>query len=154
MKIKVIAIGNILMSDDGIGIAVVEKIKHELEEDNIKVIIGETDFNYCASMIEEKDFIFIIDGAYFGKKPGEITLCSIKEYRSFKKEYSQHSYSLLDLIDLYYKDVEGYIVGIEISNVDFNLGLSDTLKNDLQIISQKTIDIMKSILKNKEEKNE
>lgn len=50
MKNKVIAIGNILMGDDGVGIAVVEKIRHELEQDNIQVIIGETNFNYCASI--------------------------------------------------------------------------------------------------------
>lgn len=150
MKIKVIAIGNILMGDDGIGIAVAEKIKNELEEDNIEIIIGETDFNYCTSMIEEGDYIFILDGASYGKKPGEITLCPIGKYKSFKKEYSQHSFGLLDLISLKYKDVEGYIVGIEISDVDFNLGLSEILANDLQTISKKTINIVKSILKNRE----
>ncbi|WML33514.1 hydrogenase maturation protease [Clostridium sp. OS1-26] len=150
MKVKVIAIGNILMGDDGIGIAVAEKIKYELEEDNIEVIIGETDFNYCTSTIEEGDYIFILDGAYYGKKPGEITLCPIREYKSFKKEYSQHSFGLLDLISLNYKDVEGYIVGIEISNVDFNLGLSEILANNLRMISRETINIVRSILKNRE----
>jgi hydrogenase maturation protease len=150
MKVKVIAIGNILMGDDGIGIAVAEKIKHELEEDNIEVIIGETDSNYSISMIEEGDYIFILDGAYYGKKPGEITLRPIREYRSFKKEYSQHSFGLMDLISLNYKDVEGYIVGIEISDVDFNLGLSEILANNLHMISEKTINIVRSILKNRE----
>ncbi|WP_411683170.1 hydrogenase maturation protease [Clostridium thailandense] len=150
MKIKVIAIGNILMGDDGIGIAVAEKIKYELEKDNIEVIIGETDFNYCDSMIEEGDYIVILDGAYYGKKPGEITLCPIREYKSFKKEYSQHSFGLLNLISMNYKNVEGYIVGIEISNVAFNLGLSEVLLNNFHVICEKSINIMKSILKNGE----
>ncbi|MBV7271367.1 hydrogenase maturation protease [Clostridium sp. PL3] len=150
MKVKVIAIGNILMGDDGIGIVVAEKIKRELEKDNIEVIIGETDFNYCDSMIEKGDYIVILDGAYYGKKPGSITLCPIREYKSLKKEYSQHSFGLLDLISMNYKNVEGYIVGIEISNVDFNLGLSEILLNNFHMICEKTINIMKTILKNRE----
>lgn len=149
MKVKVIAIGNILMGDDGVGIVIAKRIKHELEQLNIQVIIGETDLNYCSSMIDEGDFIFIIDGAYYGKKPGDITFCSIKEYRSLKKVYSQHSYGLLDLVDLYYTSVEGYIIGIEISNVDFNLGLSDILADNLEMISQEIMNIITNILVNK-----
>lgn len=139
MKIKVIAIGNTLMEDDGIAIIAVEKIREKLINNNIEVIIGETDFEYCISSIEEGDFLFIIDASYYGKNPGEITVSNLENCGCEKKVYTQHSYSVIDLIKLYYKYVRGYIVAIEISNVSFKLGLSKELESKIQLISEEIL---------------
>lgn len=143
MKIKVIAIGNTLMEDDGVGIVVAEKIKEELINNNVEVIIGETDVEYCISSIEEGDFIFFIDATCYGINPGEITISNLENYKYEKKSYSQHSYSAVDLIKLYYKSVKGYIIGIEVSSVSFKLGLSDELESKIDIISK---EVLKEIL--------
>jgi hydrogenase maturation protease len=136
MKTKVIAIGNILMKDDGIGIRVAEGIRERLEKCGIEVIIGETDFEYCASKIEEGDFLYIIDAAYSGKTPGEITVIPIENYRHEANLYSQHGYSVINIIFLHYKLISGYIIGIEISEIDYHLNLSDELTSRLKEISE------------------
>ncbi|WP_333860720.1 hydrogenase maturation protease [Clostridium sp.] len=136
MKVKVMAIGNILMEDDGVAIVVLEKITQNLTKNNIEVIIGETDFEYCISLIEEEDFIFFIDAAYYGKNPGELTINSLAKYQYRKKYCTQHSYNVIDLIKSYYKTVNGYIIGIEVGKVSFKFGLSKEIQENINIISK------------------
>lgn len=139
MKIKIIAVGNTLMEDDGVAIVVVEKLKEKFIERNMEVIIGETDFQYCISSIEDGDYIFFIDAVYYGKKTGEITVIPLEKYQYKKKYYTQHSYSIFDLIKLYFKDIKGYIIGIEIGEISFRYGLSNTLDNNIDIISESVL---------------
>lgn len=139
MKIKVIAIGNALMEDDGIAVIAVEKIRKELINNNIEVIIGETDFEYCISLVEEGDILFIIDASYYGKEPGKLTVLNLEKCACRKKIYTQHSCSVIDLIKQYYKYVRGYIIGIEVSNISFKLGLSKELESKIDIISEKVL---------------
>lgn len=146
MKAKVIAIGNTLMEDDGVAIVVVEKIREELINNNIEVIIGETDFEYCISSIEEGDLLFIIDAADYGKNSGEITIFALENYKYEKKSYTQHSYSVIDLIKVYYNYLRGYIIGIEVSSVSFKLGISKELESKVDIISEKVLQNIKAKL--------
>lgn len=145
---KVIAIGNILMEDDGVAIVVIKKLKEKLEKRNIQVIIGETDFDYCISLIKDGDFIFFIDATYYEKNPGEITVVPMENYVYKKKYYTQHSYSLVDLVKLYFKNIKGYIIGIEIGEVAFNYGLSNILEGKIEHISK---EIFKEIISRAEE---
>lgn len=146
MNTKVIAIGNTLMKDDGIGIVVAEKIKDELEKINLEVIIGETDFNYCISKISKEDLVLIIDAACYNNNPGEVRAYTLKSYNSSKKGYTQHSCGLLELLKLYFPEIKGYVIGIEVESVDFKLGISDTLENKLEDILKETINIIKKLV--------
>lgn len=147
MKIKVIAVGNTLMEDDGVAIVVLEKLKEKFIERSIEVIIAETDFQYCISSIEDGDFIFFIDAVYYGKKPGEITVISLEKYQYKRKCYTQHSYSIFDLIKLYFKTINGYIIGIEIGEISFSYGLSNILDNNIDIISENVLKEIDSRIK-------
>jgi hydrogenase maturation protease len=126
MSIKVIAIGNRLMGDDGVAIHVIEKLSKNLEESGIKVIIGEVDFQYCLSKIEEGDYIIIIDATLFGIEPGTVTVNSLKDIYRLNHDqgmFSQHGYSLIKALESN-KVIEGLIIGIEGKSFDFNLSLS------------------------------
>lgn len=142
MKFKVIAIGSTLMEDDGVGIEVLKEIKGELSKRNIETVIGETDFEYCISRIEEGDFLFFVDAVYYGKEPGAITVTELSEYKH-RKYYMQHDINIVDLLKVYFKNVRGYVIGIEIEHVSIKYGLSDYLNKRLHTISQK---VLKEIL--------
>lgn len=142
MKFKVIAIGSTLMEDDGVGIEVLKEIKGELSKRNIETVIGETDFEYCISRIEEGDFVFFVDAVYYGKEPGAITVKELSEYKH-RKYYMQHDINIVDLLKVYFKNVRGYVIGIEIEHVGIKYGLSDYLNKRLHTISQK---VLKEIL--------
>lgn len=149
-NIKVIAMGNVLMKDDAIGIEVGKEIEERLLEKGIKVIYGETDVQYSLSNVQRDDYIFILDAAYYGKEPGEITCLSLNTFVSKKKGYSQHNYSFIDLLKLYYPSVKGEIYAIEVKEVEFGFGLSSVLQEKLEVISKEILDkIEKSMIKNK-----
>lgn len=139
MSIKVIAMGNVLMKDDAIGIEVTKEIEEKLLEKNIEVIYGETDIPHSISLIKEDDYIIILDAACFEKNLGEITLLSLNEFTSNKKGYSQHSYSFLDLVKIYYPNIQGEIYAIEAGKVEFGFGLSYALQQKLKIISEQIL---------------
>ncbi|WP_278320144.1 MULTISPECIES: hydrogenase maturation protease [Clostridium] len=134
--------GNIIMGDDGIAIEIAKNIQGFLKKNNIEVIIGETDFEYCLSNIKKDDFLFILDAGYYGKKIGDITTLSLDNYTSHKKGYTQHSYSFIDLVKLYYKETKGYILAIEVSNIDYTLEISKELKANMNKISNEIISII------------
>lgn len=146
MRVKVIAIGNILMRDDAIGIEIVKEIEEALLKKGIEVIYGETDFQYIISGVEEDDYIIILDAACYGKEPGEITFLPINTFVSKKKGYSQHSYSFLELLKLYYPNIKGYIYGIEVKEVEFRLGLSRFLQEKVKYISKEILGQIDNLL--------
>lgn len=140
MSVKIIAIGNRLMGDDGLAIHIMEKLSKRFAEDGIEVIIGETDFQYCLSRIEEGDYIFIIDATWFGIEPGTVTIHSLKDIHKLnanKSLFSQHGYSLIKALETCYKSIDGLIVGIEGKNFDFALSLSSDLEASLDNICVK-----------------
>lgn len=140
MSVKVIAIGNCLMGNDGIGFRILESIDNCLKAHGIETFNGETDAEYCLSIINDNDFIFVLDAAILGGKPGEITIRSFDEYVFKANSYSQHLFSLLDLMHIYHKAVKGYVIGVEVENVNFSLDLSRNLEVLLNDISLNTLD--------------
>lgn len=139
MSVKVIAVGNTLMGDDCIGIRVLERIQVYLNSYGIETFIGETDTQYCISIIENKDFIFIIDASMLGKKTGDLTIISLEKYRYYEICCTQHTDSLLDLLNIYHKDINGYVIGIEADNIAYSLEISRSLELILEKISLRVL---------------
>lgn len=131
------------MGDDGIAIEIAKNIEGFLKGNHIDLIIGETDFQYCISNIGKDDFLFILDAGYYGKKEGDITILPLDTYTSHKNKYSQHSYSFIDLVKLYYSEIKGYILAIEVSNIDYTLEISKGLKTNMNKISNELISIIR-----------
>lgn len=135
--IKVFGIGNILLCDDGIGVRVAENLKEEIEAlgDDIEVIIGKTDALYCINKIEEDDEVIIIDSTYFMTRPGAVTVKSLDKCDEFiNYDYSPHEESLLSLLRKERRDVKGYLIGIEISHIDYSEELSKILNRKFKDI--------------------
>jgi len=139
---KVIALGNILMGDDGIGVRVAKNIKQKLESEGIRVIIGETDFEYCLSEIEDGDMLIILDAACLGGEPGNITALNLMEHGILKNACSQHDLNLMYMLSLYKKSIRGYVLGIEVDTLEFDLNLSTVLEKKMPIICKETLSII------------
>ncbi|MDF2884683.1 MAG: hydrogenase maturation protease [Clostridiaceae bacterium] len=149
-NIKVIAMGNILMKDDAIGIEVAKCIEERLLEIGIEVIYAETDVQCGISNIQENVHIIVLDAARYGKNPGGITCLPLSNFISKKEGCSQHNYSFLDLLKLYYPSIKGEILAIEVKEVEFGFGLSFVLQEKLEVISKEVLEqIKKYIIKNK-----
>jgi hydrogenase maturation protease len=139
MTAKLIAMGNTLMKDDAIGIELARLIEKNLIERNIEVVYVETDVQYGISKVKEEDYIFILDAGHYGKSIGEITTLSLNNFTSNKKISSGHSYNFLDLLKIYYSNIQGEIFAIEVKEVDFGIGLSNLLQEKLKNISEEIL---------------
>ena len=147
---KIFGIGNILLGDDGVGVRVVEKIKEEIKNisQDIDVIIGETDYLYCLSQINQDDTIVIIDSTYLDIKPGYVSYFDLKDCNRFIKYFnSQHESNLVKSILIENLNVKGYLIGIEIGKVDFSLELSKTIKDNFYNICLDVLKYIKEIYK-------
>lgn len=128
MIIKAIAIGNVIMGDDAIAIRVAEKLKPNLEKEDVEVIIGETDIDYCIESIKNADFVFILDAAATGKNPGDISMIELDSLNNNFSRVSQHQINILSEIRIVNKNVKGFLIGIEINQPIFSLELSCEIK--------------------------
>ncbi|HWT77047.1 MAG TPA: hydrogenase maturation protease [Mobilitalea sp.] len=138
MSRKLIAMGNILMEDDGIAIAVAHELEEELLRLGIEVIYGETDPFYCISMIKDEDYLILLDAASLGKMPGEITMLSLWDYRA-EDNMEQHNIRFPDLLGLYFRRLEGMILAIEVAEIDFLCELSPQLKGKVKHIAREVL---------------
>ena len=117
------------MGDDGVGIKVIECLKNDLEDNGIKVVIGETDIEYCLSQIDNDDFLIIVDSSLYGIEPGTVTVNDISKAIDSCYNFSQHQISLIKFLHNMELDrkLRGTVIGIEVSAIDFSIELSKVL---------------------------
>lgn len=132
-RILVIGIGSLIMRDDGIGSKVVEAIEGNLSTHGIDSLVGETDFQCCFDEIKADDYLVIIDAMAQGKEPGSIDVMLLSDaLKSRRKLRTQHEFSLLDLIELHYPQIQGCFIGIEVAEVGFGFELSKSLQKSFE----------------------
>lgn len=143
MSKKVIALGNRLMMDDKIALLVSENLLTVLGDNNIEVIIGETDVDYCLSKLNCKDEFYIIDSTRYGNSAGTITTKTLSDIKKvYKYEKQTHSLNLLDLINIYDIDVKGYFIGIEVHSIKISYELSVELQVNFPSICSEILKII------------
>lgn len=145
--LKLVAVGNRFMRDDGIGIEVAEELRGRLNDIKLDIIIGETDFQSSFYLLNDNDFVIILDAFYMGSEPGSIYIFSINDALSKPSgSYMQHDMSILELMKLHNCKFEGYIIGIEVADIGFGDELSPVLKEKFPQICSKIESTIKTIL--------
>jgi len=145
--IKLIAVGNRFMKDDGIAIKVTEQIKEQLTDHVLEIIIGETDSQNCLYLLNDNDFVIILDAMCKGTEPGSICIFSLKDVMSQPFGFCmQHDTNLLELMKLYNKSYKGYLIGIEIADIGLGDELSPVLMEILPQICSNIIITIKNII--------
>lgn len=113
----------------------------------IEVIIGETDFVYCLNIINNNDYVIIVDSTFLGLESGKVTVLSfnsISQNENFP--FAQHDASLINRILNYKSSVKGCIIGIEIYSVDFGFDISNILKKRFKNICKDTLYQIKTVI--------
>jgi len=147
--IKIFAIGNIILGDDGIGVKVMEFIGARLESysKEVKVLIVGIDYIYCLNEINKEDTVILVDSTYFGIEPGRVSVLNLKECDKFISPCrDMHSENLLRVLREEYREIPGYLVGIEVEKVNYSLELSKTLKDNFSEITKKVFREIKRII--------
>ena len=140
----IIGIGNILLSDEGIGIHVLEELKKRNRISNTEFVdLGTSSLDLEYFVREDTENMAVIDCIKaFEGKPGTIYKVSVEDLKRRKSaDYSLHQLEFIDslnIISLLDKIPKTIIFGITPFDIkSFSLDLSEPLQEKLETISDK-----------------
>lgn len=140
MNIAVLGIGNVLLSDEGIGVHVVNKLKDEYEfPETVKLIDGGTMGLDLLPFLEGNDKVLIIDAVDFRKEPGTIdTITGDDIPRFLNSKLSVHQIGLPDMLFaarlMGSTPLEMCLVGIQPKSMEAGTALSEEIKEQFETL--------------------
>jgi hydrogenase maturation protease len=140
MKTVILGIGNILQSDDGIGVHIVNRLKDEyLFPDSVSIIDGGTMGLDLLAFLEDNDRVLIVDAIDFHKEPGTIETLTGDEIPKFLgSKLSVHQIGLSDMLFaaklMGISPSEVCLIGIQPRSVDTGLELSREVKSRFEVL--------------------
>jgi hydrogenase maturation protease len=117
-NILVLGVGNILYTDEGTGVRVVEAMQERLEfSDNVTLMDGGTLGTRLMGPIMECDYLIVVDAVLGGAEPGSIYRLTGEDLRkSLAFNDSMHQTDLVDVLvqcDIVGNRPQAVIVGME-----------------------------------------
>jgi hydrogenase maturation protease len=100
MRVVILGVGNILLTDEGVGVHAVNRLveRYDLPAE-VEVIDGGTSGMDCLDQIAGVDHLLIADAMRSGKEPGTITRLSDDQIQAFfKTRISPHQVGLSDVL--------------------------------------------------------
>jgi hydrogenase maturation protease len=99
----VLGIGNVLLSDDGAGVKLVDRLRSDLGAAAASFVDGGTLSFSLLSYIESTDSVLVIDAADLGSAPGTISLfenLAMDRFLASVRRRTVHEVGLIDLLDM------------------------------------------------------
>ena len=99
----VLGIGNVLLSDDGAGVKLAERLREECAADVATFVDGGTLSFSLLSFVESTDAMLVIDAAELDRAPGSIALfegLAMDRFLAARRRRTVHEVSLSDLLDM------------------------------------------------------
>lgn len=146
MKITVLGIGNILLSDDGVGVHIVNKLNDEYTfPDNVTIIDGGTKGLDLLPFIEDSDKVLIVDAANFKKEPGTIdTVIGDKIPAFLSQKLSMHQIGLPDMLFaaklMEISPAEICLIGIQPESMETGTEMSGLIRKRFDALLNKVLE--------------
>ncbi len=145
MSIAIFGIGNILLSDDGVGVHAVNKLISDYEfPENVELIDGGTKGLDLLPLFENRDKVLIIDAANFKKEPGTIdTVVGDKIPAFLSTKLSVHQIGLPDmlfaakLMDI--TPPEMCLIGIQPKSMETTIEMTDVVSEKMDALLEKVL---------------
>ncbi|ALF10695.1 HyaD/HybD family hydrogenase maturation endopeptidase [Parageobacillus thermoglucosidasius] len=144
-KITVLGIGNLLYSDEGVGIHVLPLLAERLSPyENVEVIEGSTDGIRLLETIEGTDYLIIVDAVNAGKEAGTIvTLVDDEIPAYFGVKMSIHQLGFQEV--LFAAKIretcpeQMILFGVQPASLEIGLQLSDIVQAQLPQLAEKVV---------------
>ena len=133
-KLLVLGIGNMLLTDDGVGVFAAQTLQQEAWPENVRVLDAGTFTHDIFYLFEGYDVVLVLDIVHCGGKPGAIyRLTGDELVQNEKQRLSLHDIDLLDSLNmaemLYKKRPHLLVLGMEPEDfTSWNIGLSQTVQ--------------------------
>jgi len=149
-KIVILGVGNLLLSDEGVGVHVAhELMKMDLPLE-VSVVEGGTDGFRLLNVITEADRLIVIDAVKGGAEPGSIYRFDIDDVRNCPSGFktSVHQIGILEVIDLSEligKKPHTTIIGVEPKSLEMGMELTAGVKSKIPRIIELIFEELKRI---------
>lgn len=151
MNILVLGIGNVLLSDEGIGVRVIDELRKRYRfSEEIELLDGGTSGIELLPYIQDRDYLIIIDAIKSGHAPGTILRVEGKDVPArFRTRISPHQIGLSDLLAT--AEISGnmpknlVLFGIEPKSMELDLELSKEVQAGLDQLLEAVIEELRSL---------
>lgn len=131
----IIGIGNPLMEDDGIGVRLAEILADDPELEEFAIAAGETDLDYCLSLIADAGCCILLDAAWLGDTPFTVRTQELGQVlKTPGSAHTFHDFDLIQAMRRYRMVKEGCMITVEVSSVSLSPGLSPAMQERLDEI--------------------
>lgn len=148
--VVVMGVGNLLLTDDGFGVHVINALKETDFPSHIKLIEAGVVSHQLIPLFHEIDVLIVIDSVEAGDAPGSIFRFSPEELQ-FKTGHksSLHQLSLIDVLqmtELTGKKPETIIIAVQPKDItSWSLELTDEIKSVIPRVKELVFDELKRV---------
>lgn len=145
MNVLVLGAGNILLSDEGIGVRVVEALQDRYRvPDAVEVLDGGTSGMGLLDVLAGRDHLIIVDAVNTGRPPGSLVRLADDEIpAAFRTKSSPHQLGLQDVLALLRllgtAPRRVTVIGIQPASLDLSLELSPVVAGKLDELVQMVV---------------
>ncbi|MEE9419598.1 MAG: HyaD/HybD family hydrogenase maturation endopeptidase [Desulfatiglandaceae bacterium] len=138
-RVVVLGVGTLLLSDEGVGVHVANKLMEMDLPPGVQVVEGGTDGFRLMNVVTEAARLIVVDAVKGGGPPGSIYRFDIKDAPTYPDEYktSVHQIGILEVVhlsELVGEAPETTIIGVEPKSLDMGMELSPEVKAKLSRI--------------------
>jgi hydrogenase maturation protease len=136
-KTLVLGLGNVLMSDEGVGVHVVRAVEKHTLPANVECLDGGTGGFTLLEPLQEAGRIILIDAAADGNPIGTVTRTTPRFSRDYPPTLTAHDIGVKDLLDVFYiqgggPDVILYAITID-PQQPISMGLSEVIAKAAEV---------------------
>ncbi|MEQ4675028.1 HyaD/HybD family hydrogenase maturation endopeptidase [Providencia vermicola] len=150
MRILVLGVGNILLSDEGIGVRIVEALEERYHlPECVEVLDGGTAGMELIGPMASRDHLIIADVVLSSQQPGSLLVLRDDEVPAlFTRKISPHQLGLSDVLSALHLTDEFpqrlTLVGVVPESLEPHIGLTAIGQAALEPALQKVVDVLRS----------
>ena len=145
MRVVVLGIGNILLSDEGVGVRVIERLDQTYRlPSEVEIIDGGTCGMEMLEQLEDLDALIVVDCVRFGQPPATPVLLKGDDVPVFfKTKLSPHQVSLsdvlasLELLDAMPKEI--VVLGVEPISLELGMEMTPTIAEQVPVLVEMAV---------------
>ena len=144
--VLVLGLGNILLQDEGVGVAVIERLQRRYRvPDEVELLDGGTSGMSLLDDIRNREHLIVVDAVRTGKPAGTEVVLTGEEVPAFLcNKVSPHQLALSDVLAaltlMNESPQQVTVVGMEPLSLETHLGLSDMVASRLQSLTERVIE--------------
>jgi hydrogenase maturation protease len=147
-RIVILGVGNLLLSDEGVGVHVAHELMKMDLPPEVSVVEGGTDGFRLLNVITGADRVIVIDAVRSGAAPGSVYRFDVNDVRSVPAGFmtSVHQVGILEVIelsDLIGKTPRVTVIGVEPKSLKMSMELSPEVKEKIPRIIELVLEEVK-----------